>query len=605
MCPNRCAFCVLFLALIFPTAMLSASPPGTLDPRDIRAGDAIPDDGYCDQPYVVITKDGNWLCALTTAKGREGDADSQVVSTISADRGKTWSKLVPLEPGENRENVYSLPLVTPGGRVYVFYNFNGDNFRAPARSDSLGWFVYRYSDDNGRTWSKKRYRLPMPLAPVDRNNTFGGKVQLFWGIGKPITTGGAAIFAFSRCGKYPIDKTEGWFYRSDNILTEKDPERIEWKLLPDGDVGLKNPKFGEVQAEHNLVPLSDGSLYCMYRTRNGYPCHAYSRDGGHTWTMPEYATYSPGGRKIKNPRACPKVWRPSNGKFLFWHHPHGVHKNPYSGRNPAWLSGGVERDGMIHWSQPEIVLYDTSRNHSPFDLKTGEPGPGLGMSYPDLIEQDGRYWITETQKTIARVHEIDPTLLEGLWSQGELHEVTRKGLALELDAAELQSRSFKMPRLPDLSIGGGFAIDFWIKLDRLAPDKTILDSRDKTGRGIVLKTAEKGAVRLEMNDGRHRGLWSSDPGTLDTKGWHHVAVIVDGGPNVISYVVDGQFQDGGDTRRYGWGRFTPDLGDVTGSGELRVGRSFEGDLRHLRIYDRYLRTSEAVANYHAGRSAKK
>ncbi len=32
------------------------------DWRDIRNGRPIPDEGYCDQPYVVITRDGNWLC---------------------------------------------------------------------------------------------------------------------------------------------------------------------------------------------------------------------------------------------------------------------------------------------------------------------------------------------------------------------------------------------------------------------------------------------------------------------------------------------------------------------------------------------------------------
>ncbi|MEA1951873.1 MAG: sialidase family protein, partial [Planctomycetota bacterium] len=505
---------VSLVACVFQPA--SASSPPKLDPRDIRAGFVIPDEGYCDQPYVVITKDGNWLCTLTTAGGHEGDVGSHVVSTISADRGKTWSKPVPLEADETRENVYSLPLVTPGGRVYVFYNFNGDNFRAPGRSDSLGWFVYRYSDDNGRTWSKRRYRLPMPLAPVDRTNTFGGKVQLFWGIGKPITTGKTAIFAFSRCGKYLIDRSEGWFYRSDNILTEKDPDRIQWKLLPDGGLGLKNPAFGEVQAEHNLVALSDGSLYCMYRTVNGHPCHAYSRDGGRTWTMPEYATYSPGGRKIKNPRACPKVWRTGNGKFLFWHHPHGINRNPYTGRNPAWLSGGIEHNGTIHWSQPEIVLYDTDKGNCIFNSKTGEPGPGKGMSYPDLIEQDGRYWITETQKTIARVHSIDSTLLDGLWSQGKLKKVVRRGLVLDLGPEELRSHTFKMPRLPNLSNGGGFAIDFWVKLDRLTPGGVILDSCDKTGKGLVVATDKNGAIRLEMSDGRQKGFWSCDPDTIGT-----------------------------------------------------------------------------------------
>ena len=34
------------------------------------------DEGYCDQPYVVITKDGNWLCVLTTGAGHEPDAQN-------------------------------------------------------------------------------------------------------------------------------------------------------------------------------------------------------------------------------------------------------------------------------------------------------------------------------------------------------------------------------------------------------------------------------------------------------------------------------------------------------------------------------------------------
>jgi len=323
------------------------------DMRNIETGYVIPDEGYCDQPYVVITKDGNWLCLLTTAGGHEGASNSHVVSTISADQGRTWSKLVELEPVDGPPSVYSLPVVAHTGRVYAFYDYNGDNFRCPARSDCVGWFVYKYSDDNGCSWSKERYRLPMRMTAVDRTNTFQGKVQIFWGIGKPITFGDTMMFAFSKCGKYVIDRSEGWFYRSDNILTENDVSKIQWQLLPDGDVGLKNADFGEIQAEQNIVPLNDGSIYCMYRTAGNHPCHAYSRDGGHTWTMPEYATYTPGGRRFKNSRACPKVWKTAAGKYLFWFHHHGAHKNPYRGRNPVWLSGGIEKDGFIRKrSQP-------------------------------------------------------------------------------------------------------------------------------------------------------------------------------------------------------------------------------------------------------------
>jgi len=66
---------------------------------------------------------------------------------------------------------------------------------------------------------------------------------------------------------------------------------------------LKSPAR-PIAEDHNLVALSDGSLYSTYRTIQGNPCHAYSRDGGHTWTPPSYATYSPGGRRIKHPRAA-------------------------------------------------------------------------------------------------------------------------------------------------------------------------------------------------------------------------------------------------------------------------------------------------------------
>ena len=54
-------------ALTLALALVAAD-----DPRDIRNGRTIPDEGYCDQPYVVKTRDGHWLCLMTTGPGREG-----------------------------------------------------------------------------------------------------------------------------------------------------------------------------------------------------------------------------------------------------------------------------------------------------------------------------------------------------------------------------------------------------------------------------------------------------------------------------------------------------------------------------------------------------
>ena len=46
------------------------------DPRNITAGHRIPNENYCDQPYVVVTRDGHWLCTLTTGRGHEGQGRS-------------------------------------------------------------------------------------------------------------------------------------------------------------------------------------------------------------------------------------------------------------------------------------------------------------------------------------------------------------------------------------------------------------------------------------------------------------------------------------------------------------------------------------------------
>jgi hypothetical protein len=596
----------LAVLLAPPPARGDDAPGGAIvDPRDIRTGRPIPDEGYCDQPYVVITDDGHWLCVMTTGRGVEGQPGQHIVSARSADQGRTWSDLVAIEPADGPEASWAMPLKVPGGRVYVFYTYNADNIRvvpsgnspsANKRVDTLGRYAFKYTDDHGRTWSGDRHDIPMRPMRLDRENNTRGEILFFWGVGKPITVGDSAIFGFAKVGKWgtpgTMVRSQGVFLRSDNILAEADPTKIRWTLLPDGDEGLRAPK-GPVSDEANPAALSDGSLYATYRTIDGYPCHAYSRDGGHTWTPPSYATYTPGGRRIKHPRAANFVRRFANGKFLYWYHNHGGEpfhdgpRNHYLGRNPAWVCGGVEKDGFIHWSEPEILLYDDE--------------PETRMSYPDFIEDGGRYFVTETQKTIARVHEIDPALLEGLWGQFDRKGVARDGLVAEVSGDPIApGTALEVPRLPDLRTRRGFSIDLRVRFDELTAGQTILDTRDEAGKGLLLATSDRSSLRLTLNDGRVGASWDSDPGTgpgtLKVGAWQHVTVTVDGGPRIITFVVDGVLNDGGALREYGWGRFPRDLGAVNGSLRAPVAPTLLGGLQALRIYDRALRTSEAVGN---------
>jgi hypothetical protein len=385
-------------------------------------------------------------------------------------------------------------------------------------------------------------------------------------------------------------KGDGWLFRSDNLLTERDAKKLRWEMLPPGKVGIRNEDLGDLQQEHVTVPLPDGGIYCTFRTLTGYVGHATSRDGGRTWPAVGFATFARGGRRIKHPRACARVVRFANGKFLLWFHNHDARdtapaRNKH--RNPAWISGGVLHDGVIRWSEPEILLYGFS---FPFNA---------GMSYPDFIEEDGRYWVTETQKTTARIHEIDADLLEAVWNQSTAKAVPTKGLLLER-AGDEAAGTTDLKGLPPAA-GKGFTLDVAFTLNNLKAGQFLLDNRDPEGRGLVLDTAADGTVQLTMNDGRGRPVvWGCDTGLLKAGSKHHVTFIVDGGPRIILAVVDGRLCDGGTQREAGWTWFHRSLGDVGGNGRLRIGAQLDGRLHAVRVYDRPLRVSEAVGIWRAG-----
>jgi hypothetical protein len=228
------------------------------------------------------------------------------------------------------------------------------------------------------------------------------------------------------------------------------------------------------------------------------------------------------------------------------------------------------------------------------------------MSYPDLIEEDGRFYITETQKNAARLHTIAPSLVDGLFQQWDSSEVAREGMVKQIAAG---TSEFEVPRLPNFNARDntradygakdartGFSLDLWLQLNSLQTGQVILDNRNSQRSGITLTTAENGALRLSMNDGRQEVSWDSDPGKITTGKPHHVVITIDGGPKIITYVIDGILCDGGEDRQFGWGRFSPTLRSPLGAKTMQMGPS----VKSLRIYNRALRTSEAVAHFRAG-----
>ena len=600
------------------------APAPVPDPRHLSNGWNIPSEGYADQPYIVKTDDGAWLCVMTTGKGVEGAGGQHVVSMRSTDQGRTWDNIVPIEPSDGPEASYAVMLKVPSGRIYCFYNHNTD--RVPEvkredsgvykRVDSLGHYVFKFSDDHGRTWSAQRYEIPLRAFDCDLQNVYKGDLKFFWNVGRPLILGDSALCVIHKVGAMGAGffaQSEGAFLKSANLLTERDPAKVTFATLPEGTVGLRTPPGGgRVSEEQSIVPLSDGSLYCVYRTIDGWPACSYSRDGARSWCAPAYMTHTPGGPRVKHPRAANFAWKCSNGKFLYWFHNHGGRfvgdlgangnkdgRSAYDDRNPAWLMAGREVDTpqgrIIEWSQPEILLYDDD--------------PYIRMSYPDLVEENGAFFVTETQKTIGRTHAIPAALTSGLFNQWDARTVATDGLLLNLSGKQSLPAQTAMPKLPAFNqrdtksddqrgrdLRAGFSVDLWLKLDALTPGQSLLDSRDSEGKGILVFTAENGSLRITLNDGRTEATWSSDQNLISIGKTHHAVITVDGGPKIITFVADGTLCDGGDQRQFGWGRFSPNLRTPNGSPTLAIA----SPVQSLRIYSRALRTSEAIGNYKAG-----
>ena len=567
------------------------------DPRLVSNGNLLPTLNYADQPRIIICDDGSWLAVLTTSSGTEHAHMNNIISTKSYDQGKSWTDPINVEAPGVPQSSWAVPLKVPTGRIYVFYNYNKYRLSGieGVYSDP---FAYKYSDDNGNTWSDQRFEVPIRKTKIDYENHTNGKHQFFWSIGKPVVTEQAAYITFTKILRKKDEKgnfssSEGFILKSNNILEEKNPENIIWNTLPEGETGIVNPEFGMVQAEHNLAVLNNGNLYVVYRTWDGSPAYAISSDEGKTFSKPKYMHYA-NGNQMGNPRACPKIYKTKEGKYLFWFH-NNFRQKTHFGRNPAWLSGGIEKDGNILWSQPEIVLYER------------DPG-SLGISYPDYIEQEGRLWIVETQKTEARVHEIDINLVQGMWKQGTNLSVVEEGVILNADASMLEPNRINFPQLPNLITGGGFSIELWITVDEMEAGKQLLSTMGAKQKGIEIALAENQSIKILINDGEVReaeisknNQFVSDKNSLAEGDKHHVVFTLDGAANIATIIVDGVLSDGSpETRDYGWGRIYPYLKDLNDTNITTLNKDFKGKIHHLRVYNRALRTSEAIANYNAG-----
>jgi hypothetical protein len=650
--------------LLFCASLLRAAAAAAGDWRALDNAHLMLEDQYLDQPYVVVVPHpsaparSRWVATITRNSQPEGHRGEHVECLFSDDAGATWSTPVKLEPGagtvEGLTNSYSALAATDFGRIYVTYNINIDNIthtpdgKPYTRDDTQGAYVARWSDDAGETWSQERLRLPVRAGAVDRNATpFHGSLLLFWSVDqyKRRPDGDATVFlGFTKIGTFLYaPPEEAWLFSSPNLLTERNASRVTWNTLPAGDVGVQSVPAGTINEETHIIPLTNagggGGCYMVFRTDQGHLACAATRDGSCAtgWGAARPASFwhaSPAARALGagplNPRGPITLKRLSTGRYLLLFYNDG--DPTFASRNPYWLAAGVEdaASGEVLFSQPEVFTYYAPDYFFPF---AGQTRPG----YPDIVEDlaagatpacptpDGSgctVFVTETNKTQARVHGVPPDFLAALLGQDTISAAAARGLARAFPAGATGATFPTPPLAPFLPQGAapfqsGWTVEFYLRnwAAGASPGQALLDARaPATGAGfavvvvaapppsggatlaLLLRDDAGVQANLTLNGACASLLARADPPL------HHVALLVDGAARVAIAVVDGflcNAPTGGSAAR-GWAYLPMALAAVTPAPSFKWGGEFGGDVAGGRWYARALSVTEAVGNSRAG-----
>ena len=366
--------------------------------------------------------------------------------------------------------------------------------------------------------------------------------------------------------------------------------------------------------------------------------HSQSKPGqkySEPWETSSFATYLSTWADnyencsfVKHPRGPLSPKRQPNGLILMTYYntaPLGAFAShmKVNDRNNMWLTVGHEitlknGDKTVQWTQPELALYE--RDHT------------RGHGYPDVItDLDGQVYITETYKSKpmseAKTHTVDMHMLNLLYTQTTINATVETNINQNLTA----KTSRLTQALPNFNtyntVQYGMSLDLWLAtpvslgvpssssssssaavLPTVLVDATTLLNDTVTVGLLVHSFSTNGTVMLTMQDDTGGVVqFQTDPvcsrRLLDAKSSpHHVGILVDGGPKMVSFVVDGKLCDGGtDLVHWPNGHYLMDssFGSI-GSGVVTVKVNTEV-VKGGHLYDRTLYVTEMIGNWRARR----
>jgi len=293
---------------------------------------------------ATITPGGDYLLIFPDG-GHYGRADTKINDMLayrSSDKGKTWAgPSVAFDINYNQHGF--VPLIPRGStRIYAFGTqpIWGMYTRERGLHENAR-IGFRYSDDDGHTWSEVRVIRPQ---------------------NDPGFTGMSVMrMCETDAGTWLIGAHEGdWSYKpliTCQYILRSEDQGETWELLPRArHGGWRVVEFGRMD-ELRPIDLGGGKVLALARTPTGRLWELRSEDDGRTWTDPKPTA-------LVHPDAPPMLFHLSDGQTLVAFH-HNRHTDlPYAGlgakpegmldRSETWVS--LSTDEGRTWSEPRFVF---------------------------------------------------------------------------------------------------------------------------------------------------------------------------------------------------------------------------------------------------------
>ncbi len=266
----------------------------------------------------------------------------QMLALRSSDKGKTWTG--PVVAFDSTQSHHGFVPLIPNGtnRIYAFgtqaiQGMVGDRSKGLHENAPIG---YRYSDDDGFTWSE------VNLIRPENDPEFTGMSCV-----RMCETEAGTWLIGSHDGTWGGSDIPGIRVRTRQYVLRSPDQGKTWKVLPDKRPGGWFVKKFDRMDEGTLVSLGNGKVLLMLRTEEGHIWESRSNDDGLTWSDPKPTT-------LVHPDAPPMVFHLGDGKTLisFIHNNYNPKVTGFdpAARNELWFS--LSKDDGKTWSDPRFLI---------------------------------------------------------------------------------------------------------------------------------------------------------------------------------------------------------------------------------------------------------